>query len=85
MPELCRFFGIVIRMYHDDHPPPHFHAWYGGRDATFDLDGTCLAGELAPRVERLVREWTRLHGSELQVCWDRARRLEDPGTIEPLR
>lgn len=28
MPELSRFYGIIIRMFYGDHPPPHFHAVY---------------------------------------------------------
>lgn len=36
MPEISRFYGIVIQIYYADHPPPHFHALYGGRKATID-------------------------------------------------
>lgn len=85
MPELCRFFGIVIRMYHDDHPPPHFHATHAGRSAKFAFDGTCIAGGLPRRIERLVRRWALQHTSELERCWERARSVQDIGTIEPLR
>lgn len=44
MPTVARFFGIVIRMYVKDHPPPHFHAIYGGREAYVSID----TGELTP-------------------------------------
>ena len=85
MPELCRFFGIVITMYHEDHPPPHFHARYAGHQATFAFDGEMLAGAMPGRQRRLVQAWAELHGGELKTCWERAQELEDPGTIEPLR
>ncbi|MDE0235896.1 MAG: DUF4160 domain-containing protein [bacterium] len=44
MPELCRFYGIVIQMYYGDHPPPHFHAKYGGHEAVVDIDNTSPRG-----------------------------------------
>ncbi len=50
MPEICRFFGIVIAMYHKDHLPPHFHAKYGEYRASFSIqdlkiiEGGCPAG-----------------------------------------
>jgi len=37
MPELCRFYGIIIRMFWEDHPPPHFHASYGNNEALVDI------------------------------------------------
>ena len=39
MPEICRFFGIIIRMFFDDHGPPHIHAEYQGYKAVLDLKG----------------------------------------------
>lgn len=85
MPELCRFFGIVIRMYHDDHPPVHFHAVYGDTEAKCSFDGSVLEGTLPRRQLRLVKAWARLHTDEVHACWERAQRHEDTGTIEPLR
>jgi hypothetical protein len=38
VPEISRFFGIVITMYHNDHAPPHFHARYGGREAAYSME-----------------------------------------------
>jgi len=31
MPELSRFFGVIVMMFYDDHPPPHFHVRYGSQ------------------------------------------------------
>ncbi len=86
MPELCRFFGIIIRMYFDDHGPPHFHALYGGDEALIDIDTLAvLEGRLPPRAQGLVVEWGAQHRGELQEAWERARRLEPLGKIDPLK
>lgn len=83
MPELCRFMGIVIRMYRRKHPPPHFHAIHAEHEATYTFDGDCLEGELPRKQDRLVREWAELH-DDLEHCWERATSDEDLGTIGPL-
>lgn len=86
MPEICRFYGIVIKMYFDDHNPPHFHADYGSFEAVVDIHNLAIiAGELPPRALGLVAEWASLHQVELRACWQRARSLEPVGKIEPLR
>jgi hypothetical protein len=85
VPEISRFFGIVITMYFNDHPPPHFHARYGGRKATIDIESlTVLFGDLPPRVRGLVTEWGVQHQSELRDNWQRVERNEAPHPIEPL-
>jgi len=82
MPTICRFFGIVIAMYYEDHAPPHFHARYGGQHAAFCVDPLGLiAGELSPRALGLVMEWARLHRAELLADWERARA---GGPLEPI-
>ena len=85
VPELSRFYGIVIRMYFSDHGPPHFHAVYGEQEALVEIDGlTLLQGRLSPRAKSLVLEWALLHQTELRAAWQRASRLEPPGKIAPL-
>jgi Domain of unknown function (DUF4160) len=62
MPEISRFFGIVIKMFFDDHNPPHFHAEYGGDLALIDIRTlSVFSGRLPPRVTGLVIEWATLH------------------------
>ena len=62
MPELSRFFGIIIAMYYNDHAPPHFHAKYGDDEATIRIDnGDLLEGSLSSRAKRLIEEWRILH------------------------
>ena len=85
MPELCRFRGIVIRIHPNDHPPLHFHAVYGGRDASVDIETlSVVRGRLPRRVRRLVIEWASLHQDELRDAWDRTMQGERAGRIDPL-
>ena len=66
MPELCRFYGIIIRMHIPDHEPPHFHALYSGQEALVEIDSlSVIRGRLPTRALRLVTEWASLHGDEL--------------------
>lgn len=85
MPEVSRFYGIVIRMFFREHGPPHFHAEYSGQQAVVRIeDLTVLRGRLPPRALGIVKEWAFLHQAELRTAWDRARRQEAPGKIAPL-
>ncbi len=69
MPRISSFYGITIAMYWDerDHQVPHFHAEYAGQVASVALDGSIIAGALAPRARRLVREWARLHEADFSA------------------
>lgn len=72
MPIISVFFGIVIRMYHDDHPPPHIHASYQGFEAFVRLaDGEIIAGSLPKKAARIVRQWVLDHQPELAANWQR--------------
>ena len=72
MPVISIFFGIIIRMYHREHGPPHFHASYQGHDALIGIaDGVLLRGSLPPKALRIVREWAERHGAELHSNWQR--------------
>jgi hypothetical protein len=85
MPELCRFYGIVIQMYFGDHPPPHFHAIYAGNKAVVDIESLAfIEGQLPPRARGLVIEWATLHQDELRAAFHKAKALEAPGKIAPL-
>jgi Domain of unknown function (DUF4160) len=85
MPEISRFYGIVIKMYFGDHAPPHFHAEYAEDRAVIGIETLALiGGRLPPRALGLVAEWTALHQDELRQAWRRAERLEPVGTIDPL-
>ena len=85
MPEISRFFGIIILIFYNDHPPPHFHVRYGEQRAILAIDTlTILEGSLRPRVLGLVIEWASMHKDELMENWQRARRQEALEKINPL-
>lgn len=85
MPEISRFYGIVIQIYYADHPPPHFHALYEGRRATIDIETLALIdGELPARARGLVIEWATLHQNELREAFRLASVMELPRKIAPL-
>lgn len=85
MPEVSRFFGIVITMFYSDHEPPHFHARYSGRKVLIEIETLgVLRGELPPRVLGLVTEWAAIHREELLANWHRARSDEPLESIDPL-
>jgi len=85
VPEISRFFGIVIKMFFDDHNPPHFHAEYGSDLALLDIRTlSVFSGRLPPRVIGLVIEWATLHQQELLANWDRARAQQELHRIAPL-
>jgi len=85
MPELCRFYGIIIRMFWADHPPPHFHAIYGNHEALVEISTSeIIAGALPLGAHSLVSQWVSLHRAELLDSWELARALRPLGKIEPL-
>ena len=85
MPVISRFFGIVVRMFFDDHAPPHIHVEYQGCKALVDFKGNVLKGDLGSKTAlRLIREWVDRHEEELLFDWDAAVRKEPLNTIPPL-
>lgn len=84
MPEICRFNGIVITMYWEDHPPPHFHARYGGHRATVAIDtGDLLSGSLPGPALRMVRNWADGAHEALVDNWERGRVKIPMRAIDP--
>jgi hypothetical protein len=85
MSELSRFYGLIIRMYYDDHPPPHFHVQYGEYRAKITIDSLAvLQGYLPPRALGLVVEWGLLRRAELLARWRAAENHEELLRIDPL-
>jgi len=86
MPEISRFYGILIKMFFDDHNPPHFHALYGENEVLVDINTFAVfAGHLPPRALGLVIEWATQHQDELLNDWERAQGQEPLIKIEPLK
>jgi hypothetical protein len=85
MPEISRFFGIIIAMFYSDHAPPHFHVRYGEQRALIAIESLAvLEGDLSPRVLGLVIEWAQIHKAELRTDWEIARSLQPLKSIAPL-
>jgi len=85
MPVICRFLGIVIAMYYQDHNPPHFHVRYNNYKAIISIQGLALLdGKLPPKVLGLVIEWASLHQKELMENWKLAQQLAKLKSIKPL-
>jgi len=71
MPEIARFYGIVIKLFFGDHPPPHFHAVYGESIGLFSIDTLeMIEGDLPNRAKKLVTEWANIHKNELKRMWE---------------
>jgi len=88
MPEISRFFGIIVRMFAEaggPHPVPHFHVYYQDYDAVFGIEPIkLLAGSIPRRQQRLVEAWAELHQAELRLDWDRLQGGQPPAPIDPL-
>jgi hypothetical protein len=85
MPTISAFYGILIRMFFNDHAPPHFHARYGEFEATIEI-GTLsvIEGHLPNRALNLVQEWAMIHREELLSNWLLCREKSAPVKVEPL-
>ncbi|MFO7633328.1 MAG: DUF4160 domain-containing protein [Caldilinea sp.] len=85
MPEISRFYGIIIAMYYNEHGLPHFHAKYGGQTAVFTIsDLHILEGQLPRRVRGLVLEWAFEHRAELMENWTLSQAKKPMKDIAPL-
>lgn len=83
MPEISRFYGIIIKMYfrRSEHNPPHFHAIYGEYVSEFEIPtGKVITGDLPAKAVALVQEWAALHKNELMKIWEE----QDFSPIPPL-
>ncbi|WP_008308551.1 DUF4160 domain-containing protein [Leptolyngbya sp. PCC 6406] len=71
MPEVTRFYGIVIKVFFGDHPPPHFHVIYGEHNALVGIDPLAvIEGDLPSRAEKMVMEWASLYQQDLRQMWE---------------
>lgn len=85
MPQISRFFGIIISMYFGDHNPPHFHAKYGNYEVLISLDDfSVIEGSIPQRALSMVIEWAALHKRELESNWQLVTQHKLPEKIEPL-
>jgi hypothetical protein len=89
MPELSRFFGIIIRMFSEPserHNVPHFHAYYQENVAVFSVSPVeIVTGSMPQRQQRLIEAWAELHQEELLADWNLLEQGKRPAPIDPLR
>ncbi|MEM8893758.1 MAG: DUF4160 domain-containing protein [Bacteroidota bacterium] len=86
MPEISRFYGIIIKMYFVDHNPPHFHAFYQGEQAEYEITTLdVLAGKLPSRAHAMVLEWASSDKKELLANWQRSSLPVPLESINPLK
>lgn len=85
MPEISRFYGIIVAIFYDDHSPPHFHARYGRHQVIIDIDKlSVIRGSLPPRALAMTLEWASRHQAELTEDWRLAEQHAPLNPIEPL-
>ncbi len=85
MPEICRFYGIIIAMFYNEHNPPHFRARYGSHKVVIDIRSlSVLEGKLPARALGMVVEWASQHQAELLENWELSREEQTPRKIQPL-
>ncbi|MFC2124027.1 DUF4160 domain-containing protein [Bacteroidota bacterium] len=85
MPELSRFYGIIIAIFYDDHDPPHFHAFYNEYVVRVEIrTGKQLSGTVPSRVFRLIEEWRNQHIEDLKKAWEDVQNHQPPAKISPL-
>jgi hypothetical protein len=85
MPIISQFFGIVIRMFFNEHVPPHFHAEYAEHRVVIDIRALqVIEGKLPRRALGLVLDWAELHQAELLNDWDLCQKHHQPEGIPPL-
>lgn len=85
MPEICRFYGIILFLYWKDHNPPHIHFSYAGYTCNISVIDRIVDGQAPAKVVAMVNRWLDLHESEVLVLWEKAQRGEPIGQIEPLK
>lgn len=85
MPEISRFYGIVVFMVYADHHPPHFHARYAEDEVIVDLDAAMrVEGRFPRRALGLLLDWAQQHRDALLANWERAARREPLLPVPPL-
>ena len=84
MPEISRFYGIIITMFGNEHNPPHFHVRYNEYRAVIDIKNGTITGTLPRRALNLVYDWLDLHRDELLANWERMENGSEMQDIAPL-
>lgn len=84
MPEISRFYGVIILMFIDDHNPPHIHVRYGGYRTSITIEGHVVKGPLPKRFYKMIFDWMDKHHDELMENWNRLQNDKDPNPVAPF-
>lgn len=84
MPEISRFYGIIVFMNFKDHEPPHFHAKYQDQEVIIEIATGIVQGKMSKRALRMLFEWSEIYHEELMGNWQRARERKPLKWIPPL-
>jgi hypothetical protein len=84
MPEICRFYGIVIFMNYNDHDPPHFHARYQDQEIAIEVQTGLVRGKMSKRAIQMLFEWSERYKDELMRNWELAQERKPLEKIPPL-
>ncbi|MEQ1732873.1 MAG: DUF4160 domain-containing protein [Bacteroidia bacterium] len=84
MPEISRFYGIIIYMFYNEHNPPHFHVQYQEFEAIIEIESGIVKGRIPRRALKLIFEWMDLHNEELMGNWKKIEERKSLLKIEPL-
>ena len=76
MPEICKFYGIIISLYWRDHNPPHIHFTYGDYECSISVLDRVVDGKAPSKVIAKVNEWMNLHEAEILTLWEKAQKGE---------
>ncbi len=85
MPEISRFYGIIICLYWKDHNPPHVHFTYGDYECSISVLDRIVDGQAPAKVIGKVNQWIDLHEQEILTLWEKAQEGKQIGRIEPLK
>ena len=85
MPEICRFLGLVIYMFYNEHNPPYFHADYDDFSVMIDIKtGDPIKGDFPRRQLNFLKRWCNMHQEELLENWNKAKSGQPFNPIKPL-
>lgn len=84
MPEISRFYGIIVYMFYNEHNPPHFHVEYQDFEAIIEIESGIIKGKIPRRALKLIFEWMDLHKDELLENWKKIEERKALQKIEPL-
>jgi hypothetical protein len=84
VPEISRFYGIIVYMFYNEHNPPHFHVEYQDFEAIIEIESGIIKGKIPRRALKLIFEWMDLHKDELLENWKKIEERKALQKIEPL-